>query len=95
MKITTEMVEYIAHLSRIELSEDDKKLFLVQLEAILEYMDKLNELDTTGIRPMVHTLDLKNVLRADEVRASLPTEAALRNAPDRTENSYKVPAVLE
>ena len=95
MKITNEMVDYIAHLARIELSDDDKKLFLVQLEAILEHMDKLNELDTTNVVPMVHTLDIKNVLRPDEVRASLPTDAALRNAPDRTEDSYKVPAVLE
>ena len=95
MKISREMVEYIAHLARIELSEDDTETFRIQLEAILDYIDKLNELDTTGVEPMVHTLNLKNVFRADEVRPSLPRDAALGNAPDRSEDSYKVPAVIE
>ena len=95
MKITSELVDYIAHLARIELSDDDKQLFRVQLEAILDHIDKLNQLDTKGVEPMIHTLQLNNVFRGDEVRPSLPTELAIRNAPDRTEDSYKVPAVIE
>ncbi|NQT19419.1 MAG: Asp-tRNA(Asn)/Glu-tRNA(Gln) amidotransferase subunit GatC [Planctomycetes bacterium] len=95
MKISTEMVEYIAHLARIELSEDDTETFRIQLEAILDYIDKLNQLDTTGVEPMVHTLDLRNVFRADEVRPSLPPGASLANAPEHTEDSYKVPAVID
>ncbi len=95
MKISREIVEYIAHLGRIELTEDDKETFRGQLEAILDYIDKLNELDTTGVEPMVHTLGLNNVFRADEVRPSLARDAALSNAPDRSEDSYKVPAVIE
>jgi len=95
MKISTEMVEYIAHLARIELSEDDTETFRIQLEAILDYIDKLNQLDTTGVEPMVHTLNLRNVFRADEVRPSLPPAASLANAPEHTEDSYKVPAVID
>ena len=95
MKITNELVDYIANLARIELAEDDRKLFRGQLESILDYIDKLNELDTTGVEPMIHTLSISNVLRTDEVRPSLPVAAAIANAPDRTESSYKVPAVLE
>ena len=95
MKISREMVEYIAHLARIDLSEGDKETFREQLETILEYIDKLNELDTSEVEPMVHTLDLANVFRADEVRESLRRDAALGNAPDRSADSYKVPAVIE
>jgi len=95
MKITAEIVDYIAHLARIELTDDEKPTFRGQLESILEYIDKLNELDTSNVAPMVHTLDLSNVLRADEVRPSLPCDSALANAPDRTTDSYKVPAIIE
>jgi len=95
MKITAEMVDYIAHLARIELSDDDKLVFSGQLESILEYIDKLNELDTSDVEPMVHTLDISNVFREDCVRPSLPPDAALANAPDRTADSYKVPAILD
>jgi len=95
MKISREMVEYIAHLARIELSEGDKETFREQLEAILDYIDKLNELDTSEVEPMLHTLDLANVFRADEARESLRRDAALSNAPDRSPDSYKVPAVIE
>ncbi|HUU68399.1 MAG TPA: Asp-tRNA(Asn)/Glu-tRNA(Gln) amidotransferase subunit GatC [Planctomycetota bacterium] len=95
MKITPELVDYIAHLARIELTDDERKLYRVQLESILDYIDKLNELDTSGVEPMIHTLSITNVFRADAVKPSLPTGQALRNAPDRTEDSYKVPAVIE
>jgi len=95
MKITYELVDYIANLGRIELSEKDRDLFRKQLESILDYIDKLNELDTTGVEAMIHTLSLSNVFRADKVKPSLPCEAALANAPERTEDSYKVPAVIE
>jgi len=95
MKITGELVDYIANLARIELTEQEKQVYRGQLEAILDYIDKLNELDTTGVEPMVHTLSLQNVFRNDAVRPSLPREAALRNAPERSEDSYKVPAILD
>jgi len=95
MKISREIVEYIAHLARIELTETEKETFREQLEAILDHIDKLNELDTTGVEPMVHTLRLTNVFRGDEVRPSLSRDSALGNAPDRSEDSYKVPAVIE
>jgi len=95
MKISYELVDYIANLGRIELAEKDRDLFRGQLEAILDYIDKLNELDTSDVEPMIHTLNISNVFRADEVKPSLPREEALHNAPERTEDSYKVPAVIE
>ena len=88
-------VEHVARLSRLALSEQEFALFETQLARILEYIDKLKELDTTGVPPLSHPLGLKNVFREDEVRASAPREEALSNAPARTEEAYKVPVVVD
>ena len=94
-KIDREMVEYVARLSRIELTEAESERFTSQLERILEYVDKLNELDTVGVEPMAHVPGRRNVLRADEVSESLPCGEVLANAPDRTEDSYRVPKIIQ
>jgi aspartyl-tRNA(Asn)/glutamyl-tRNA(Gln) amidotransferase subunit C len=95
MSITVKDVEHVAKLARLELTEDEKNRFTGQLNAILKYADKLNELDTEHVLPTSHVLKLTNVLREDEVRPSLPIEKVLRNAPEEEDGQFRVPAVLE
>ncbi len=95
MKITRKDVEHVALLSRLELGESDIAKFTGQLNAILDYIEVLNKVDTTGIESTAHVLPLKNVTRADEVRPSLPREMALANAPEQEDGYFKVPRILE
>lgn len=95
MKITMQEVEHVARLARLELNEKEKEKMRAQLDSILSYIDKLNELDTSGIEPTSHVLPLTNVFREDEVRPSLSQEGALANAPDRHELLFRVPKILE
>lgn len=94
-QISKEDVEHVALLSRVDLSDEELELFQSQLAKILEHMDKLNELDTGDVEPMASVMGLSNVFRDDERRPSLPTSDALANAPERTEDSFKVPPVVE
>ena len=95
MKITREDVETVALLSRLELGEQDIGKFTNQLNAILEYIDMLNKVDTEGVEPTAHVLPLKNVMRADEAKPSLPREEALANAPEQEDGYFKVPKIME
>jgi aspartyl-tRNA(Asn)/glutamyl-tRNA(Gln) amidotransferase subunit C len=95
MKISKEEIEHIALLARLSLPEEEKELFGSQLSNILDYMEKLNELDTKGIEPTSHVLPLSNVMRDDAPRPSIPKEEALTNAPDHTEKFYRVPKIIE
>jgi len=95
MGISIDQVEHVAKLARLALTDDEKEMFNEQLNAILQYAGKLDELDTTAVEPTSHAIPLHNVLREDAVRPSLPIELVLRNAPDEEENQIKVPAVLE
>ena len=88
-------VEYIAHLARLRLSQEEKEKFGAQLSSILTYVEKLNELDTSGVEPTSHVLAMANVMREDALRPSLPTDEALLNAPDRTDDFYRVPKIIE
>lgn len=95
MKITMQEVEHVARLARLELSEKEKEKMRAQLDSILSYIDKLNELDTSGVEPTSHVRQLTNVFREDEVRPSLSQEEALANAPDRHDLLFRVPKILE
>jgi aspartyl-tRNA(Asn)/glutamyl-tRNA(Gln) amidotransferase subunit C len=95
LKISKEEIEHIAVLARLSLSEEEKDLFGSQLSSILDYMEKLNELDTKGIEPTSHVLSLSNVMRDDISRHSIPKEDALMNAPDHTEKFFRVPKIIE
>ncbi len=95
MAITIQDVEYIAKLARLEFTDAEKEKLVLHLNEILTYMTKLNKLDTTDIEPLSQVLDLRNVFREDAVRKSLPREEALKNAPDRTEEFFLVPKVIE
>ncbi|PIQ95229.1 MAG: Asp-tRNA(Asn)/Glu-tRNA(Gln) amidotransferase GatCAB subunit C [Nitrospirae bacterium CG11_big_fil_rev_8_21_14_0_20_41_14] len=95
MKISKEEIEHIAVLARLSLPEEEKELFGSQLSSILDYMEKLNELDTKGIEPTSHVLTLSNVMRDDIPRPSIPKEDVLMNAPDHTEKFFRVPKIIE
>ncbi|MEK6538294.1 MAG: asparaginyl/glutamyl-tRNA amidotransferase subunit C [Nitrospirae bacterium RBG_16_43_11] len=95
MKITRKEVEHVAKLARLALRDEEIETLTNQLGNILTYVEKLNELDTTNIEPTSHVLPIKNVLREDEERKSIEREKALGNAPDRTEEFFRVPKVIE
>lgn len=95
MKITKDVVEYVAHLSRLEFSHEEVDVYTAQLDRILEYMDKLNMLDTTGIEPTTHAIPLADVMRADEVSNGLTVQESVGNAPERIDSFFKVPPIIE
>ncbi len=94
-KITKADVEYVAGLSQLTLSEDAKERLAGELNNILSYMDKLNELDTSNIEPMMHAVPMINVFRDDEVQPSLDREKALMNAPKTDGEYFLVPRILD
>ncbi len=95
MKITIEMVEHVANLARLSFEEKEKELFTRQLDAILSHVDKLNEIDTTGVEPTSHVLPIKNVFKSDTPGQSLTPDEALANAPERSGDFYRVPKIIE
>jgi len=94
-KIDEALVRKVAKLARLELSEDEIEEFTVQLSAILDYMEKMNELDTSNVEPLAHCLPISNRFRDDNVKASLGTEKTLANAPQRDGEFFKVPKILD
>lgn len=95
MSIQVNDVEHVAKLARLNLTEEERETFTGQLNAILQYAEKLNELDTEEVEPTTHVLHLSNVMREDEVRESLSQEKVFRNAPEEEDGQFKVPAVLD
>ena len=95
MKIDRETVDKIAHLARLELTEAEKERSIIELSEILSFMAKLNELDTTGVEPLIYMNDEVNVLRADEVIQEMTREEALLNAPLKTAEYFKVTKVIQ
>ena len=94
-KIDQTQVRKVAKLSRLELTEDEVQEFTGQLSAILDYVEKMNELDTAGVEPLAHCLPVSNVLREDSAKESLGTEKVLANAPQRDDEFFKVPKILD
>ncbi len=94
-KITLEDVEYVAGLAQLTLDDEAKQRLLKEMGDILAYVDKLNELDTGGIEPMMHVLDISNVFREDVVTGSLDRDAALRNAPKTDGADCLGPRILD
>lgn len=95
MSISLENVRHVAKLSRLNLTSAEEELMTEQLNAILHYAEKLNELDTDDVEPTTHVLHVSNVLREDEVCPSLTLEQVMHNAPEEEDGQFKVPAILE
>ncbi len=94
MAVTIKDVEHIAELAKLEFSNEEKEMLMLQMNRILEYMEKLNTLDTESIEPLSHVLELSNVFRTDDVKGGVSTEEALKNAPSKSEQFFKVPKVI-
>ena len=95
MIIDKETVEKVANLARLELAEDEKDEMIKDMSKILDFMAKLNEIDTTGVEPLVYMTDEVNVLREDVVKQEITTEAGLKNAPKHTDEYFLVAKVIE
>jgi aspartyl-tRNA(Asn)/glutamyl-tRNA(Gln) amidotransferase subunit C len=94
MAVTKKDVEKIVELARLKFTDEDLENFTPQMNEILSYMDKLNELDTENVKPLSHPVEQTNVFREDELKPSISTEDALKNAPSKDEHHFIVPKVI-
>jgi len=94
MSIDTIEFDRIADLARLEFSEQEKNEIVAEMERMIQFMEKLNELDVSGIEPTYHVLDFKNVFRQDRVGKSMPLEETLSNAPNVKQVFFSVPKVI-
>ncbi|AIE58823.1 Asp-tRNA(Asn)/Glu-tRNA(Gln) amidotransferase subunit GatC [Bacillus methanolicus] len=94
-RISKDQVKHVAHLARLAITEEEAEKFTKQLDAIISFAEQLNELDTEGVKPTSHVLDMKNVLREDKPEKGLPQEEVLKNAPEHEKGQFKVPSILE
>jgi aspartyl-tRNA(Asn)/glutamyl-tRNA(Gln) amidotransferase subunit C len=95
MGVTREDVKKVAALARLRLREDEIERFQKDLNACFNYVDQLREVNTDGVEPLHHLLDLRNVTEADVPHECLPRETALRDAPDRTDEFFRMPRVVD
>ena len=94
-EFTPNLVQQVAHLARLKVSDSEVDRLSRELGAILTYVELLNEVDTDGVEPMAHAVELSNVLRADEPAESLPRDQALANAPKSDGRYFLVPPILD
>lgn len=95
MKVTDTLVDKLAHLSRLQFNETQKAEIKNDLQQMIEFVEKLNELDLDGVEPMLFMSEEVNVLREDEIQGSISREEALKNAPLHDEQFFKVPKVIK
>ena len=95
MPMDPSVVEHVARLARLELSDEERQRFARQLGSILEYCATLNELDAEHVEPTSHVLTLTNVFRDDVAGTPLPRDAVLAAAPDHEDGFFKVPPIIE
>ena len=94
-KIDIKTVEEVAHLARLEFTEEGKADILNDMNRMLAFVDKLNEMDTDGIEPLIYMTDESNVMREDESKDTLTQKEALKNAPKKDSDYFKVPKVID
>jgi aspartyl-tRNA(Asn)/glutamyl-tRNA(Gln) amidotransferase subunit C len=95
MTIDRAAVDHVARLARLDLSEEERERMRAELSKILEHADKIQALDLDGVEPTAHAIPLRNVMRADEPKESLPREEALANAPKAEDGRFVVPRIVE
>ncbi len=95
VRLTADEVRHVAELAKLRLTENEIEMFAGQLSAILEYAERLQEVDTSSVPPTPYILPLTNVMREDVPEPSLSNDAALANAPDRDDGFFRVRAVFE
>ena len=95
MEITNKLIQDIAALAKLEFDEQSAKQMKADLEKIIGFVDKLNEIDTEGVEPLIYLSEEVNVLREDEIKAVISQVEALKNAPEKDSDYFKVPTVLK
>jgi aspartyl-tRNA(Asn)/glutamyl-tRNA(Gln) amidotransferase subunit C len=91
--ITVKDVEHVAKLARLDLTEEEKEKFAKQLGDVLKYVEQMNEVDTTGVKPMAHAFDIVNVMREDKVVYEQAKEELMKNAPEEENGFFRVPKI--
>lgn len=94
-KIDTKTVDEIAHLARLEFNDEAKGEILNDMNRMLAWVDKLNEIDTDKVEPLIYMSDERNVLREDDVKQTITQKEALQNAPKKDSDYFKVPKVID
>lgn len=94
MSISRDDVRHVAELARLDFSDDDEKRMAEEMSQILDYVEKLDELDTSGVPPMSHVLDVSNVFREDEIESRIDREQALEPASETDDGYFQVPQVI-
>lgn len=94
MAVTLKDVEYVAQLARLQFTPEEMEKFTHHLNEILQYVEKLNELDTEHVEPLSHVIELANVFRDDVVKLSLPREELLMNSPAHNDEFFQVPKII-
>ena len=95
MQVTDKTIEDLAHLARLRFNEDEKESVKKDLQNMIAFVEQLNEIDTRGVEPILHMSDTVNVLREDIVKGSVRREDALKNAPMKDDEFFKVPTVIK
>jgi aspartyl-tRNA(Asn)/glutamyl-tRNA(Gln) amidotransferase subunit C len=95
MNIDKDSVEKIAHLARLEFDEKEKVQIITDMNNMLSFINKLNEVDTSTIEPLIYMSDEVNILRDDEVKQEITQDEALKNAPKKDSDYFKVPKIIE
>ncbi len=95
MEVNDTLVDKIAHLARLQFNDIEKESIKADLQKMIAFVEKLNELDTTGVSPLLHMSDNINVLREDEIKGSISREDGLKNAPMHDDKFFKVPKVIK
>jgi len=95
MEVTTALVEKLANLSRLYFTEDEINGYTADLQNMISFVDKLNEVDTSGVNPVLHMGDAVNSLRDDQINGSISREDALLNSPIKDNQFFKVPTVIK
>ncbi len=94
MPVTVKDVEHVAKLARLKFTEGEMETFTHQLNEVLAYVEKLNEIDTSNVEPLAQVIEMQNVFREDRSRPSFPRKAVLINAPEKNDEFFKVPKVI-
>lgn len=95
MEVTESMIDNLAHLARLRFSDEEKASLKADLQKMIAFVEQLQEVDTTGVEPLIHMSDTVNVLREDEIKGSISRKEALLNAPIKDESFFKVPTVIK
>jgi aspartyl-tRNA(Asn)/glutamyl-tRNA(Gln) amidotransferase subunit C len=95
VKITKEQVEHVANLARLNLTEEEKEQMTTDMEAIIEFANRINEIDIDNINPTAHIIPVNNVFREDEINLSFSRDELLSNAPNKENGCFSVPRIVE